>query len=173
MARERVYTLPMVWSKRVWTITLLYYAVAVVLVGMLVYLLFNGATAAAVAGLVVALPVLVGIMIFCEGYSPQRLEISESQITVLRRYDSITILRSTILSIKPLESKDMKRVYTDGGCAGLFGYFGGFRSKQLGHFKMYATAMDNLYLISLSNGRKVVIGCTEPKLLLQTFAFSE
>ena len=97
---------------------------------------------------------------------PQRLEISQSQITVLRRYDSITIPRSLILSIVPLEPKDIKRVYTDGGCAGLFGYFGGFRSKQLGRFKMYATSMDNLYLITLSDGRKIVIGCTEPKLLL-------
>ena len=110
--------------------------------------------------------VLVGIMIFCEGYSPQRLEISQSKITVLRRYDSITIPRSMILSVVQLEPKDMKRVYTDGGCAGLFGYFGGFRSKQLGRFKMYATSMDNLYLITLSDGRKIVIGCTEPKLLL-------
>lgn len=166
MARERVYTLPFVWSKTVWAFTLVFFAGSVIYIGMLVYLIFNGTTAAAVAGLVVALPLLVGIMIFCEGYSPQRLEISESQITVLRRYESITIPRSMILSIEPLEPKDMKRVYTDGGCAGLFGYFGGFRSKQLGRFKMYATSMDNLYLLTLSDSRKIVIGCTEPKLLL-------
>lgn len=166
MARETVYTLPFVWSKTVWAFTLIFFAGSVIYIGMLVYLIFNGTTIAAVTGLIVALPVLVGIMIFCEGYSPQRLEISQSQITVLRRYDSITIPRSLILSIVPLEPKDIKRVYTDGGCAGLFGYFGGFRSKQLGRFKMYATSMDNLYLITLSDGRKIVIGCTEPKLLL-------
>ena len=166
MTRETVYTLPFVWSKTVWAFTLIFFAGSVIYIGMLVYLIFNGTTIAAVAGLVVSLPVLVGIMIFCEGYSPQRLEISQSQITVLRRYDSITIPRSLILSIVPLEPKDIKRVYTDGGCAGLFGYFGGFRSKQLGRFKMYATSMDNLYLITLSDGRKIVIGCTEPKLVL-------
>ncbi len=166
MTRETVYTLPFVWSKTVWAYTLIFFAGSVIYIGMLIYLIFNGTTIAAVAGLIVALPVLVGIMIFCEGYSPQRLEISQSQITVLRRYDSITIPRSLILSIVPLEPKDIKRVYTDGGCAGLFGYFGGFRSKQLGRFKMYATSMDNLYLITLSDGRKIVIGCTEPKLLL-------
>lgn len=166
MTRETVYTLPFVWSKTVWAFTLIFFAGSVIYIGMLIYLIFNGTTIAAVAGLIVALPVLVGIMIFCEGYSPQRLEISQSQITVLRRYDSITIPRSLILSIVPLEPKDIKRVYTDGGCAGLFGYFGGFRSKQLGRFKMYATSMDNLYLITLSDGRKIVIGCTEPKLLL-------
>ena len=166
MTRETVYTLPFVWSKTVWAYTLIFFAGSVIYIGMLVYLIFNGTTIAAVAGLIVALPILVGIMIFCEGYSPQRLEISQSQITVLRRYDSITIPRSLILSIVPLEPKDIKRVYTDGGCAGLFGYFGGFRSKQLGRFKMYATSMDNLYLITLSDGRKIVIGCTEPKLLL-------
>lgn len=166
MARERVYTLPFVWSKTVWAYTLIFFAGSVIYIGMLVYLIFNGTTVAAVAGLVVALPVLVGIMIFCEGYSPQRLEISESQITVLRRYESITIPRSMIVSVVKLEPKDMKRVYTDGGCAGLFGYFGGFRSKQLGRFKMYTTSMDNLYLLTLSDSRKIVIGCTEPKLLL-------
>ena len=166
MVRERVYTLPFVWSKTVWAFTLIFFAGSVIYIGMLVYLIFNGTTVAAVAGLVVALPVLVGIMIFCEGYSPQRLEISQSKITVLRRYESITIPRSMILCIVQLEPKDMKRVYTDGGCAGLFGYFGGIRSKQLGRFKMYATSMDNLYLITLSDGRKIVIGCTEPKLLL-------
>lgn len=166
MTRETVYTLPFVWSKTVWAYTLIFFAGSVIYIGMLVYLIFNGTTIAAIAGLIVALPVLVGIMIFCEGYSPQRLEISQSQITVLRRYDSITIPRSLILSIVPLEPKDIKRVYTDGGCAGLFGYFGGFRSKQLGRFKMYATSMDNLYLITLSDSRKIVIGCTEPKLLL-------
>ena len=166
MTRETVYTLPFVWSKTVWAYTLIFFAGSVIYIGMLIYLIFNGTTIAAVAGLIVALPILVGIMIFCEGYSPQRLEISQSQITVLRRYDSITIPRSLILSIVPLEPKDIKRVYTDGGCAGLFGYFGGFRSKQLGRFKMYATSMDNLYLITLSDGRKIVIGCTEPKLLL-------
>ncbi len=166
MARERVYTLPMVWSKTVWAITLLYYVVAVVVVGVLVYQLFNGAAVAAIVGLVVSVPVLVGIMIFCEGYSPQRLEISESQVVVLRRYDSITMPRSTILSIKPLEPKDMRWTLSVGGCGGLYGYFGSFQNRCLGSFTMYATSMDNLYLITLSNGRKIVIGCVEPKLLL-------
>ena len=165
MARETVYTLPFRWSKAVWAITLLYYIGAVVLIGMLIRLLFGGAIFAGIVALIIATPIVVGIVVYCEGYSPQRLEISASQITILRRYNSITILRSAIVSIRPLQKKDMSWTINLGGCGGLYGYFGSFRNRQLGEFTLYATAMDNLYLITLSNGQKVVIGCDEPKLL--------
>ena len=165
MARETVYTLPFRWSKAVWAITLLYYIGAIVLIGLLIRLLFSGAIFAGIIALIIATPIVVGIVVYCEGYSPQRLEISASQITILRRYNSITILRSTIVSTRALQQKDMSWTINLGGCGGLYGYFGSFKNRQLGEFSLYATAMDNLYLITLSNGQKVVIGCDEPKLL--------
>ena len=107
MTQSRVYTLSFRLSKKVWAITALYFVVALAIIAELVYIWVMGAVVAAVVGLMVSLPVLLGIVIYCEGYSPQRLEISDEQITILRRYDSIAIPRSTILSITPIAQSDM------------------------------------------------------------------
>ncbi len=100
---------------------------------------------------------LLGVMLVCEGYSPQRLEVDDEKIVVLRRYDSITLYRRDIASICPLARRDMGFVVTMGGCAGLFGYFGHFSSRRLGQFAMYATSFDDLYLIRLYSGKVVVV----------------
>ena len=165
MAREVVHTLPYNWSKTVWVITFSFYIVAVVVIGLLIATIAQGAVVGGVIGLVVALPIFVAIAVYCEGYGPQRLEVSESQITVLRRYNSVTIPRSTILAIKPLSEKDMRWITNMGGCGGLYGYFGTFSNRRLGEFTMYATAMKNLYLLTTADGKKCVINCSEPKLL--------
>lgn len=165
MTQSRVYTLSFPWSKKVWAITALYFVVALAIIAELVYIWVMGAVVAAVVGLMVSLPILLGIVIYCEGYSPQRLEISDEQITILRRYDSIAIPRSTILSITPIAQSDMAWTMTMGGCGGLFGYFGNFKNRKLGQFKMYATTMRGLYLICTADGRKTVISCSEPELL--------
>lgn len=165
MVREVVHTLPYNWSKTVWTITFGFYAVAVAVLGLLVWTIVQGCVTGGVIGLAIALPIFVAIVVYCEGYSPQRLEVSASQITILRRYDSVTIPRSVILSIEPLSSKDMRWTMSMGGCGGLYGYFGTFSNRRLGGFTMYATAMDNLYLITTADGKKWVINCFEPELL--------
>ena len=142
-----------------WAITFGYFIVAVGVLSLLVWTITLGAVAAGVVGLVIALPVLLGIVFYCEGYSPQRLEVSQSRITILRRYDSVTILRSTVLDITPISRKDMSWTIAQGGCGGLFGYFGNFSNRRLGHFTMYATSFDNLCLIRTADGRRVVINC--------------
>lgn len=165
MLREVVHTLQFVWSRTVWVITFGYFIMAVAVIGLLIAAIAQGAVAAGVIGLVVALPILIVIALYCEGYSPQRLELSASQITVLRRYNSITIPRSTILSITPLTRQDMRWTMALGGCGGLYGYFGTFSNRSMGQFTMYATTMENLYLIRTADGQKVVISCSEPDLL--------
>ena len=163
--REVVHTLQFNWSRTVWVITFGFYILAAVVIGVLVHVIAMGGVVAGIVGLVVALPIFISIAVYCEGYGPQRLEISASQITVLRRFDSVTILRSTILEITPLSAKDMAWTVSMGGCGGLYGYFGTYKNSRLGQFAMYATAKDNLYLLNLADGRKIVIGCTEPELL--------
>lgn len=101
---------------------------------------------------------LAAIIFGCEGYSPQRLELDDEKIVVLRRYDSVVLLRSNIASIRPLARRELGFVSAMGGCMGLFGYFGSFRNRSLGTFRMYATSFDNLYLIELFNGDKFVVG---------------
>lgn len=165
MEREVVYTLPFVWSGKVWFITSLFFAIALYIIGVAVYAMVVGSVVAGVVALVIALPVLLGVLIYCEGYSPQRLEVSESRLTILRRYDSVTILRSTVLEIVPLEAKELSGTISVGGCGGLFGYFGGFRNRRLGNFTMYATSKKGLYLIRTSDHRQIVVGCSDGDIL--------
>lgn len=165
MLREVVHTLQFNWSRTVWVITFGFYIVAVAVIGLLIATIAQGAVAAGVIGLVIALPIFIAIALYTEGYSPQRLEVSASQITILRRYNSVTIPRSAILSITPLTKQDMRWTTSVGGCGGLYGYFGTFTNRRLGQFTMYATAMENLYLITTADGKKCVINCSEPQLL--------
>ena len=165
MLREVVHTLQFNWSRTVWVITFGFYIVAVAVIGLLIATIAQGAVAAGVIGLVIALPIFIAIALYTEGYSPQRLEVSASQITILRRYNSVTIPRSAILSITPLTKQDMRWTTSEGGCGGLYGYFGTFTNRRLGQFTMYATAMENLYLITTADGKKCVINCSEPQLL--------
>lgn len=166
MDRERVYTLPFIWSGAVWIITSLYFVFSVALVALLVYVACTASVVTGVVGLVITLPILAAILIYCEGYAPQRLEVSEPEITVLCRFESVTILRSTILSIEPLSKKDMSWTINMGGCGGLFGYFGSFSNRHIGKFTMYATQKQNLYLIKQVGGKSVVISCSEPQYLI-------
>ena len=165
MEREVVYTLPFVWSGKVWFITSLFFVIALYIIGVAVYTMVAGSVVVGVVALVIASPVLLGVLVYCEGYSPQRLEVSESRLTILRRYDSVTILRSTVLEIVPLEAKKLSRTISVGGCGGLFGYFGSFRNRHLGSFTMYATSMKNLYLIRISDRRQVVVSCSDGDIL--------
>ena len=165
MLREVVHTLQFNWSRTVWVITFGFYIVAVAVIGLLIATIAQGTVAAGVVGLVIALPIFIAIALYTEGYSPQRLEVSASQITILRRYNSVTIPRSAILSITPLTKQDMRWTTSMGGCGGLYGYFGTFTNRRLGQFTMYATAMENLYLITTADGKKCVINCSEPQLL--------
>lgn len=165
MSREVIHTLQYNWSRTVWVITFGFFILAVAVIGLLIAAIAQGSVVAGVIGLVIALPIFVAIALYTEGYSPQRLEVSASQITVLRRYNSVTIPRSAILSITPLTKQDMRWTTSMGGCGGLYGYFGTFSNRRLGQFTMYATTMENLYLITTADGKKCVINCSEPQLL--------
>ena len=53
-------------------------------------------------GLIVFNIIMLPTMLACEGLAPQRLEVGESQITILRRYRSVTILREEVKSVEQL-----------------------------------------------------------------------
>ena len=85
MSREVIHTLQYNWSRTVWVITFGFFILAVAVIGLLIAAIAQGSVVAGVIGLVIALPIFVAIALYTEGYSPQRLEVSASQITVLRR----------------------------------------------------------------------------------------
>ncbi len=62
-----------------------------------------------------------------------------------------------IRSVRPIESRDLKRCVRSFGNGGLMGYTGYFHSEELGDFQMLAVRKDELALVTLANGKKYVI----------------
>ena len=101
-------------------------------------------------------------MLVCEGLAPQRLEIGAKTLVILRRYKSITIHADEVLSVDRLPKNALRGAVRTCGVGGFFGYYGHYYQGSIGAFQLYATSFDNLFLIRLANGKKIVISCSEP-----------
>ena len=168
MSKKQFYTVPFVWNKTLWVMTFACFALWFGLSGWFVFQICTTDNDSAMLGsLIVLNAIFLPMMLACEGLAPQRLEIGEEQIVVLRRYMSVVINRSEIKSISPLSKRDFSGAIRTCGVGGLFGYFGHYYSSKLGSFRLFATSFQNLYLIKLWNGKSVVISCAEPEIMEQ------
>ena len=168
MSKKQFYTIPFVWNKTLWAMTFACFALWIGLSGWFLYHIFIDEPATvALFELVLLNLIVLPTIIACEGLAPQRLEIGEEQIVILRRYKSVVINRSEIKSIKALSKSDFSGVIRTCGVGGLFGYFGHYYSSKLGSFRLFATSFQNLYLIKLWNGKSIIISCAEPEIMEQ------
>ena len=163
MDNKSFYTIPFVWSRQLWIMTFAFFALWVGVSGWMLYeiVVAEDATSSLVS-LILFNVVMLPTMLLCEGYAPQRLEVGESQIVVLRRYKSVVISRNEIKSVERLPENALRGAIRTGGVGGLFGYYGNYYSRNIGKFTLYATTFDNLFLIRKWDGSSVVISCAEP-----------
>lgn len=167
MARKPVYTIPYKWNKEVWIVTS---ALFVGLIGTILFLIYGfvkGLDRGMLYSLIPLVVTLLGLIIGCEGYAPQCLEVGDDRIVVVRRYASVTIHRAEIVSMRKLSEKDFRGVLRLCGDGGLFGYTGKYWSKRLGSFSLYATSRSNLFLIKTATRGQIVLGCSEPEKILE------
>ena len=163
MSKKQFYTVPFVWDKTLWAMTFACFALWIGLSGWFVFQIFTTDNDSAMIGSLIILNVVfIPTILACEGLAPQRLEIGESHIVILRRYKSVVINREEIKSVQSLSKSDMRGAIRTCGVGGLFGYFGHYYSNRLGSFKLYATSFKHLFLIKLWNGKSVVFSCDEP-----------
>lgn len=160
---KQFYTVPFVWNRTLWVMTFAAFALWIGVTGVFIYHIFTQENAmelllSAIIFNLIMLPTILA----CEGYAPQRLEIGESQIVILRRYKSIVITRDEIKSVERLPANAMRGAIRTAGVGGLFGYYGSYYSRSIGSFKLYATSFDNLFLIRKWDGKSVVVSCAEP-----------
>lgn len=157
------YTVPFVWNRMLWVMT---FAVFALWLGVSCWQLYTIFTSEGAVVTLMSFLLFNGIMLatvlVCEGYAPQRLEIGEDKIVVLRRYNSVTIRRDEVKSVERLPDNAMRWAMRTGGVGGLFGYYGSYYSRTIGSFTLYATSFRNLYLIRKWDGKSVVISCSEP-----------
>lgn len=163
MKSKKFYTIPFVWDRRLWVMTFACFALWIGLSGWFIYQIFTTENDPALLGSLIVLNVVfLPTIIASEGLAPQRLEVGEDGIVVLRRYKSVVIYRDEIKSIERLSKKDFSGVIRTCGVSGLFGYFGHYYSRKLGSFRLFATSFQNLYLVKLWSGKSIVISCAEP-----------
>ena len=163
MSKKQFYTVPFVWDKTLWAMTFACFALWIGLSGWFVFQIFTTDNDSAMIGSLIILNIVfIPTILACEGLAPQRLEIGESHIVILRRYKSVVINREEIKSVEPLSKGDMRGMIRTCGVGGLFGYFGNYYSRSIGSFKLYATSFKHLFLIKLWNGKNIVINCAEP-----------
>ena len=162
-ANKQFYTVHFVWDKRLWVITFAIFALWLGVAGFLFYNIFTqeNSTEPLIA-LLLFNAIMLPLVLACEGYAPQRWEIGEGKIVVLRRYKSVVITREEIKSVERLPANAMRGAIRTAGVGGLFGYYGSYYSRSIGSFKLYATSFDNLFLVRKWDGKCVVISCAEP-----------
>ena len=164
MKRKMFYTVPFVWNKTLWVMTFACFALWIGLSGWFLYHVFVDEPATvALFELIVLNLIMLPTIILCEGFAPQRLEIGDDKIVVLRRYRSVVLHREEIKSIEYVSKLSFRGAIRTFGVGGLFGYYGRYYAPALGSFTLYATNFDNLFLIRLVNGKKIVISCSEPE----------
>lgn len=164
MNDKSFHTVPFVWNKTLWVLTFLLFGLWI---GFSAWMLWqintsNDATPYLIE-LILFNVIMLPLTLICEGLAPQRLEIGKKKLVILRRYKSITIYADQVLSVDKLPKNALRGAVRTWGVGGFFGYFGHYYTGLIGSFQLYATSFDNLFLIRLANGKKVVISCSEPE----------
>ena len=163
MSEKRFYTVPFTWSKTLWVLTFLVFIIWVGLSAWILWKIFTiEDSRESLIELIILNAVMLPTVLISEGLAPQRLEIGEKKLVILRRYKSVTINADEVLSVDQLPKNALRGAVRTCGVGGLFGYFGHYYAGLIGSFKLYATSFDNLFLIRLANGKKIVISCAEP-----------
>lgn len=163
MSKKQFYTVPFVWDKTLWATTFACFALWIGLSGWFVFQIFTTDNDSAMIGSLIILNIVfIPTILACEGLAPQRLEIGESHIVILRRYKSVVINREEIKSVERLPDNALRGAIRTGGVGGLFGYFGRYYSRSIGSFSLYATNSKDLFLIRKWDGKNIVINCAEP-----------
>ena len=160
---KQFYTVPFVWNRTLWVMTFAAFALWIGVTGVFIYHIFTQENAMEpLLSTIIFNLIMLPTILACEGYAPQRLEIGESQIVILRRYKSIVITRDEIKSVERLPANAMRGAIRTGGVGGLFGFFGKYYTRTLGPFSLYATGSENLFLIRKWDGKNIVVACAEP-----------
>ena len=87
------------------------------------------------------------IIAFTSSYAPRGFLVDETGVTVVRKISPVHIERNAIRRVTHIEADRFMKSTRVWGNGGLFGYYGSFRNKALGNFKMFATNRGNGILI--------------------------
>ena len=90
-------------------------------------------------------------------YAPSSYSITDSNLIVHRPIKDVTILLDDIAEVRTVEPGELKNAIRTFGNGGFFGFYGKFYNSNMGHMTWYASQLKNRILITMKNGKKIVI----------------
>ena len=137
------------WDKLLKTVTyavVAFFILETIVIAVALFLTASQMTALLITSLIVVCNIV--ILLFSYLYAPQGFLIDETGITVVRKIAPVHIEMDRIRHISRIERDRFMKSTRTFGNGGLFGYYGSFRNKELGSFKMYTTHRDYGVLVS-------------------------
>ncbi len=99
--------------------------------------------------------VLLSTLIITYLLKPSQYEITDNAILIIRPFGPVEIKVDDIENVEIMPIKGVTiRTWASGG---LFGYLGKFRNSKIGPMTFYNTRRNNKLLITLKQGKKIVI----------------
>jgi hypothetical protein len=107
---------------------------------------------------------VVGVVIL---FAPMGFEVTGDAVVVKRLGRDVTISRGDIREVRRLDVRQTGFTWRLCGSGGFFGWFGLFHNRGLGDFWAYAGNQDDLVLLTLADGTKVVLSPSMPDAFLE------
>ncbi len=147
------------YDRMVWVITGLTVLLLLTLIGFSLYeVLFGYGQRGSVLMHVLILISLLATLILTYGFAPSSYSVIDDSIVIHRKlFGEKRIPLSDVSAIRSVSKGEMKGSMRTFGVGGLFGFFGHFRSRDLGAYRMYGSRWSNFVLIELKNGKKILI----------------
>ena len=86
--------------------------------------------------------------------APKQYEVSDNELVFVNNFGKKVILKNNIDKVNAITKTDLGFAIRTFGSGGLFGYYGMFRSKNLGKMRWFCTRKDNLVLIETKDGNQ-------------------
>ena len=103
MGEKKFYTVPFVWDRTLWVMTFVVFIFWFGFSAWNLWEIFNVEdTSAPLITLLTLNAVMLPTVLICEGLAPQRLEIGEKQLVILRRYKSLIIYADEVFSVEEI-----------------------------------------------------------------------
>jgi hypothetical protein len=106
---------------------------------------------------IIAPAILVITLAVCYGYAPKGYSAENGVLLIHRPIRNRKIPFNHIESAQPLERLALKSSIRTFGVGGLFGYWGKYYSPAIGAANWYLTQRQNLLLVKLTTGEKILL----------------
>ncbi len=97
------------------------------------------------------------VVLACWFYAPASYILDDNQLVIKRNGGELRFFCNEITEVRLLEKREARLLIRMFGVGGLFGYYGVYYSASIGRINMYATRLNHRILITMRNGRRMII----------------